>query len=204
MANKNKRKFLPILVIAAAIVLLSAAAIVFDLVKNSRIEVYEDVTRYEKYMSFDNRSADPKWHKWGMDESIWPRKITDAMGIAGYKMVYYDPWDAQYLGWLAVDYPPEEYAAEMKRLREYPSTEYIGYYGVREETAYELAAVFADPYHGFVYALTDGRNRIIYAEQIFCNYFLDLDPEQFIPGDYLLEGFDASRDNPYRNKMLSR
>ncbi len=162
-----------------------------------RVEVYEDISSYAERMSFSDRMADPKWHKWDMDETIWPEKITDSMAVSDYKMVYYDPWDAQYLGYLVVDYPAEEYAAEVERLKSYPSTEYIGYYSVREETTYELLAINADAYYGFVYALTDGSGRIVYAEQIFCNYFMDLDYSRYIPKDYLLDGFDASMDNPY-------
>lgn len=87
-------------------------------------------------------------------------------------------------------------------LKAYPSTEYIGYYGVREETTYDLLAINADPYYGFVYALTDGKGRIIYAEQIFCNYSMDLDYRAYIPEEYLLDGFDASLDNEYELKMM--
>ena len=96
----------------------------------------------------------------------------------------------------------EEYAEEADRLRNYPSTEYTGYYGVVEEKTHELLAVNADPYNGFIYALTDGKSRIIYAEEIFCNYFMDLDYLKYIPEDYLLDGFDARTDNPYRKKMM--
>ena len=60
----------------------------------------------------------------------------------------------------------------------------------------------ADPYYGFVYALTDGEGTIIYAEQIFCNYFLDLDYRDYIPEEYLLDGFDATSGNAYREKMM--
>lgn len=55
----------------------------------------------------------------------------------------------------------------------------------------------------FVYALTDGNHRIIYAEEIFCNYYMDLDYMEYIPQEYLLDGFDASKDNPYRKKMMN-
>ena len=96
------------------------------------------------------------------------------MTIADYKMVYYNPWDAQYLGYLVVDYSNEDYLKESERLKSYQSTDYIGYYSVEEETTYDLLAINADSYNGFVYALTDGKNRIIYAEQIFCNYFMIL------------------------------
>ncbi|MBQ9443234.1 MAG: hypothetical protein IJU43_02945, partial [Lachnospiraceae bacterium] len=94
------------------------------------------------------------------------------MKVSDFKMVYYDPWDKQYLGYLVIDYDPEEYAKEISRLRSYPSTDYIGYYSVEKEHTYDLVAVNADEYQGFVYALTDGKSRIIYAEQIFCNYFM--------------------------------
>ena len=125
------------------------------------------------------------------------------MEVEDYKMVYYNPWDAQYLGYLVMDYPAEEYAAETARLKEYPSTDYVGYYSVTEEHTYELLAVYADEYNGFVYALTDGNSRIIYAEQIFCNYVLDLKYKEYIPEEYLLDGFDAAPGNPYRKKMMN-
>ena len=170
----------------------------------SKPEIYDDISHYSEYMSFDADNTDSKWSKWGMDESIWPEKITDSMDVSDFKMVYYDPWDKQYLGYLVVDYPPEEYAKEISRLRAYPSTDYIGYYGVIEETTYELAAINADEYQGFVYALTDGKSRIIYAEQIFCNYFMDLDYQKYIPEEYLLDGFDATSGNPYEKKMMKK
>ena len=116
----------------------------------------------------------------GMDESIWPQKITNNMHVLDYKMVYYDPWDAQYLGYLEVEYNEDDYQKERARLINHKSTKYIGYYSVEAETTYHLLAINADPYHGFIYALTDGKNRIIYAEQIFCNYFMDLDYKKYI------------------------
>lgn len=36
----------------------------------------------------------------------------------------------------------------------------------------------------------------------FCNYFLDVDIRQYLPDEYLLKNFDASDNNPYRQKML--
>ena len=87
-------------------------------------------------------------------------------------MVYYNPFDAQFLGYLVVDYTPEEYEAEVKRLEEYKST--------------------------------DGEGRIIYAEQIFCNYFMDLDYKEYIPEEYLLDGFDATTETAYYQKMTGK
>ncbi|MBR6951189.1 MAG: hypothetical protein IKH56_05620 [Oscillospiraceae bacterium] len=169
----------------------------------ARVEVYDDQSGYRDRMSFGGAGAGSRWHKWGMDESIWPQTISDESRVADYKMIRYDPWDVQYLGYLVVDYSAADYAAEVERLKAYPSTEYVGYYGVREEETLELLAICADDYYGFVYALTDGVGRIIYAEQIFCNYFMDIDYEKYMPREYLLDGFYARRGNPYRGRRLS-
>ena len=169
-------------------------------------EVYEDITKYNEYMSFSReKTYDEEYYKWsklGMDETIWPSQITDSMNVADYKMVYYNPWDEQFLGYMVVDYSADEYAEEVKRLKEYKSTEYIGYYCVKEEKTYELLAVNADSYYGFVYALTDGKGRIIYGEQLFCNYFMDLDYSKYIPKEYLLDGFDATTKSDYYKKCV--
>jgi len=169
-------------------------------------EVYEDITKYNEYMSFSReKTYDEEYYKWsklGMDETIWPSQITDSMNVADYKMVYYNPWDAQFLGYMVVDYSADEYAEEVKRLKEYKSTEYIGYYCVKEEKTHELLAVNADSYYGFVYALTDGKGRIIYGEQLFCNYFMDLDYSKYIPKEYLLDGFDATTKSDYYKKCV--
>ncbi len=138
-----------------------------------------------------------------MDESIWPRKITGSMKVSDYKMVYYNPWDEQYLGYLVAEYTPEDYAVEAARLKEYPSTDYVGIYSVTEEKSHDLLAINADPYQGFVYALDGGDQRIIYAEEIFCNYIMDLDYEEYIPADYLLDNFNAGEGNPYRKMKMN-
>ncbi|MBR6090299.1 MAG: hypothetical protein IKP86_10225 [Anaerolineaceae bacterium] len=188
---------------AGLIVYLFPVIVMLISVMTAKVEVYDDIASYENYLAYADRDGKNKWSKWDMDESIWPRKITDSMKVSDYKMVYYNPWDAQYLGYLVVEYTPEEYAAETARLRAYPSDDYIGIYSVTEEKIHELLAIHADPYQGFVYALAGDENQIIYAEQIFCNYMMDLDYKQYIPEDYLLDGFNAGKDNPYRKKMMN-
>ena len=172
----------------------------------SPVEEYDDISRYHEFMNFSNgayeEGVDTQWTKWGMDETIWPKDITDDMNVVDYKMVYYNPFDAQYLGYLVIDYDADDYKKELKRLKEYESTEYIGYYCVEEEKTYELLAVNADSYQGFVYALTDGKDRIIYGEQIFCNYFMDLEYEKYIPKEYLLDGFNATTETDYYKLMV--
>lgn len=208
MKEERSKKFKIVLIIAAAIMATVAImyilpfGLLFYSVVSAKEEVYDDISTYSEYMTFDKSAA--KWTKWGMDETIWPKMIMDDMKVADFKMVYYNPWDAQYLGYLVVDYPAEAYEAEIKRLKEYPSTDYIGYYSVKEEKTYDLLAVNADEYQGFVYALTDGKGRIIYAEEIFCNYMMDLDYDKYIPKEYLLDGFDATEGNTYKKEKLKK
>ena len=166
-------------------------------------EVYDDVSRYNDFIG-ENAIEDYYKIKFGMDESIFPKEITENMDVKDYKMVFYDPWDAQYLSYLVVDYNDEDYAKEVARLKEYKSTKYIGIYGVTGFTKYQLLAINADDYQGFVYALTDNENQIIYVELIFCNYVYDLDYEKYINKDYLPDGFDAKQDNDYRKEEMER
>ena len=140
--------------------------------------------------------------KWGMSEEIFPKSI-ESLNIKDFKMVYLDAWDKQYLSYLVVDYEDDEYNKEIERLTNYGIEDYIGYYNVTGFSKYKLVAMESDPYQGFVYALTDSNNRIIYVEMIFCNYFYDIDYQKEIPGEYLPDGFDAKVDNVYRNKMLN-
>ena len=121
------------------------------------------------------------------------------MQIDEYQMTYYNPWDTQHLGYLTVTYEPEDFAKETERLGKIGCTEYLGYYGVTGFAAeYELLAMDADSYEGFAYAICTGKNRITYVVIRFCNYFLDLETEQYIPKKYLPTGFDASKDNEYK------
>ena len=199
--NKTLKR---IIVIAAIVILtpiIFIAGILAMLGFFSRPEVTTDITKYEQIRSGPNVKEEYQ-ERLGLDESIWPNKITDNMEVKDYKMVYWNPFDPQYLGYLVVKYPDSEYRAEIKRLKEYKSTEYKGYYSVTGEEDYELLAVNADPYYGFIYALTDDKNTIIYAEQIFCNGFMDLKYEEYMPKEYFLDGFDASDGNPYRDAFL--
>ena len=168
----------------------------------SKVEVHDNISQYYDFIGI-NAKEEYK-NKWEMDESIFPSKITDKMNVIDYKMVQYNPWDAQYLSYLVVDYNDADYQDEVKRLKEYKSTDYIGYYGVTGFSKYTLLAMYADEYQGFVYALTNNENRIIYVELIFCNYFYDLEYKEYINNDYLPDGFDATNDNEYQKKMLEK
>ena len=207
MKKKEKRRVITIIVIAVAAAVIATAlplvlvmVLMMGSVASAKVEVHDDIAEYQHFIG---ASAEEKYrNKWGMDESIFPAAITPEMDVQDFRMVYYNPWDAQYLAYLTVKYDDAAYAAERVRLEAYPSTDYIGYYSVQEETTYELLAVYADAYQGFVYALTDGEGTIIYAEQIFCNYQMDLDYTQYMDPDYFLDGFDAQTDNPYQKEQM--
>ncbi len=166
---------------------------------SARIEINDDISQYNEYIGEDARE---EYHnKCNMDESIFPTQIAADMNVADYKMIYYNPWDPQYLSYLVVDYDEPSWNLELERLKSYPSTEYVGYYGVSGFTDYDLLAIYADDYYGFVYALTDQNSQqIIYVEIIFCNYFMDIDYKEYIPAEYLPDGFDATVENAYRQE----
>ena len=212
--KKGKRKLgVKVAVITAAVILLLVivrlvaigALVAFLALDGVKAEVYED-TDVSHYMWYMGENAKEEYtHKWGMDESIFPEEITSEMNVTDYKMVYYDPWDAQYLSYLVVDYDEEHYRSELERLEDYDSTEYGGYFGADGFTeGYTLLAMEAHPDFGLIYALSGKDNQIIYVELIFCNYFMDIDYKNMIAEDYLPIGFDATVDNSYRQQRLGK
>lgn len=183
--------------------LLIIGLLIFNSV-TAPIDVYTDVENYHLYMQGE-QALEEFQSKWGMDETIFPEEITADMEVQDFKMVYYNPWDAQYLGYLVVDYNEQDYENEVSRLKSCSSTDYLGNYGVTGfSEEYTLLAMSADDYQGFVYALTDNEDTIIYVELIFCNYFYDLDYEEYIPNEYLPVGFDATQDNAYKKEILGK
>ncbi len=174
-------------------------SLLYLMTNDTKVKVNKDINKYNNYIG--PTALNEYRNKWDMDESIFPMDITKVMNVNDYRMVYYNPWDAQYLSYLVVDYDDDAYKSEMIRLNNYKSTEYKDYYGVTGFSKYSLVAINADPYQGFVYALTDNKNRIIYVELIFCNYYYDLDYKKYINNDYLPDGFDATINNSYARKM---
>ena len=168
---------------------------------SAQVEVNTDIALYNEYMGPNARR---EYHnKRDIDESIFPAHITEDMHVADYKMVYYNPWDPQWLSYLVVDYDNAAWEEELNRLNNCSSTKYIGYYGASGFSHYDLLAVCADEdYEGLVYALADqSSQRIIYVEIIFCNYYMDIDYEEYIDNEYLPDGFDAMPGNSIRRKF---
>lgn len=165
----------------------------------NKTEITTDKSKYQEVIGIN--SKDKYNNKWGMSEKIFPKTISN-IDVKDFKMIYYDPWDKQYLSYLVVDYSKNDYKKEVSRLNKIGIEDYIGYYGVTGFTNYTLLAMESDPYYGFVYAITNDNNRIIYVEMIFCNYFMDINYKKEIPNEYLPNGFDATNNNDYRNKMM--
>ena len=209
--KKKRRIEVKVAVITTVIILmvvfirlaLIGSLIGFLALDSMNAQIYEDtdVSHYLWYMGDD---AQEKYvNKWGMNESIFPNEISNEMNITDYKMVYYDPWDAQYLSYLVVEYEDSFYESEIKRLKEYDSTEYLGYFGAEGFSGeYTLLAMEAHPDFGMIYALSGENNQIIYVELIFCNYFYDIDYKNMICEQYLPIGFDATTESEYRQQRL--
>ena len=198
--QKNVLKVISIVISVIAINLVMVICLLGMLGKYKKCEITTDKSKYQQVIGVkaENKYRD----KLGMSEEIFPKSI-DNLNVSDFKMVYYDPWDKQFLSYLVVDYNEDEYVKEVERLSNYGIEEYIGYYGVTGFTNYKLLAMESDSYHGFVYAITDEKSKIIYVEIIFCNYFMDINYEEQIPNNYLPDGFNAKVDNDYRNRMLN-
>lgn len=163
-------------------------------------EEYRDVSQYSEYRTGENSLE--HFQVDGMQE-IWPEEINDAMLVNDYVMVYYNPWDSNYLGYLSVKYDEDTYDAEVARLAEYPSTDYVGMYGATGFKDYDVLAMTASDY-GFVYAITDWKDTIIYVEMHFPGYGMDIEYEDYIPLEHLPVGLDVSPDNPTRQAVIEK
>lgn len=168
-------------------------------------EVHNDPGEYNLYVH-----ADPyDFTTFSGDRAlIFPETIISDMYVKNFQYTYYNPWDEQYVLYLDVEYSDEAYACEMERLESIGIEEYRKYYTVTGEPSnYDIIAMDSDYYHGFVYAMIpedSSSNEIVYVAIYFCNYFLDLDIHDYLPDEYLLEGFDATSDNPYERQMMNR
>ncbi len=205
----NKKKIVIIVsIVCGVIVLLNALVFLgavfflgFD-IAFSKPEEVRDISKYNEVIGKDSKGNFES--KWGVNEELFPSKIKDSYDVVDFVSVYYNPWDAQYLSLLVIDYNEEDYLEEVKRLNNYGIENYKGIYGATGFNNYRLLAMESDSYYGFIYALTDDDHRIIYVEMIFCNYFMDLDYKNYIKEEYLPVGFDATMDNPYEKEQMRR
>lgn len=172
----------------------------------AKIKVYEDVAEYNEYIHNPEPGGTYQTCNGEMFE-IFPEEIEDTSKVEEFKFVYYNPFDAQYVTYLTIDYDEDEYNKEITRLENLGIEEYKDIYSVSDEpSGYDLVAMNSDPYYGFVYALIpeneEESGKITYVGIWFCNYFLDLDIKDYVPNEYLLKGFDATEGNPYRQSNI--
>ena len=157
-------------------------------------DVSTDVAQYAEYLGEDGKYRTTYF---GTDE-IFPAALPSSAKVEEYYYEYYNPWDANNLGYLVYTCSNEDFAAEYDRLNALERTDYLGVYGT-ESFPYELCAVSADENYGMTYALADSAyNRLIYFGLDFCNYFTDIDYKKHVDAKYLPIGFDAANGNATR------
>ena len=185
--------------LAGALVIGMFAAVFYS----AKVEVTNDISDYNKYVHNGKANSEYGMGNWPVF-NIFPETV-DAKAEE-FQITYYNPWDAQYVVYMTLDYG-DKYDAEIARLQAIGIDDYKGIYTVTgEPEGYDLVAMDSDEYNGFVYAMIpegqDGNTKITYCAIVFCNYFLDLDVHEYIPDKYLLPGFDATDDNLYRKQKL--
>ncbi len=150
-------------------------------------ELVTDISKYEKYLGENGKYK----KNYGTYNDIFPDKIPANAEVDDFCYYYYNPWDASYLGYLVYTCGQEEFEKEYERLVKLPSSENKYIYGATE-FPYELCAVYADDYFGYIYALADReQKRFIYVEIQFANGFSEIDYTQYIDEKYLPVGFCA-------------
>ena len=169
----------------------------------AKVKVTNDISEYNTYIHSREANTEYNMGKQPIFE-IFPDSVNARADE--FQLTYYNPWDPQYVVYMTLDYG-DSYDAEISRLESIGTEDYEGIYSVTgKPEGYDIVAMDSDEYYGFVYAMipenSDGNTKITYCAIVFCNYFLDLDVHGYMPDKYLLKGFDATDENPYREKML--
>lgn len=186
---KKKNRILIILALVAALFITVIAVGVIYWKTQISIKT-TDVSKYTEYLG---KNGEYK-HNFNYYNVIFPDEIPESAEVEKFYYRYYNVWDPCYLGYLVYTCDEEEYQEEYERLKEIKSSANPYIYGA-ESFPYELCAVHADSYYGYIYALADEENqRFIYIEIQFCNGISDIDYEKVIDSQYLPEGFDATRE----------
>ena len=165
---------------------------------DNRLHITTNKTEYNNVIG--SKAKGVYKNKWSMSEEIFPKSIKK-LNVLDFKMINESFIDDQYLSYLVVDYDEKSYQKEIERLKKLGIEKY-NYYEATGFSNYKLLSMDSDKYYGFVYALTDGKSKIIYVEIIFTDYTMSIDYENEIPKEYLPDGFNAKEDNNYRRKMF--
>ena len=170
---------------------------------SAKVKVTNDTADYNTYIHSREIDTEYMMGKQPIFD-IFPETLNAP--VDEFQITYYNPWDPQYIVYMTLDYG-DEYDAEIARLEEIGVEDYEGIYTViGEPEGYDIVAMDSDEYHGFVYAMIPengtGNTKITYCAVVFCNYFLDVDVHDYMKDQYLLPGFDASNNNPYKKQMM--
>lgn len=180
--NKIIKIVLGILMIVIVVIVI---LLLWNIMDNT--EKVTDIAQYEKYLGSNGKYKE----HYNTYNDIFPDVIPENAEVKDFIYYYYNPWDACYMGYLVYSCDVDTYTTEYERLKELSSSEKIYIYGATE-FPYELCAVYADDYYGYIYALADEtKHQFIYVELQFCNGFSDIDYEEYIPQGYLPKGFSA-------------
>ena len=197
--NKSLRTIIIIgTIIGTQIILVLGTILLLNHNYNNRLYKTKDIKEYNNVIG--STSKGKYKDKWSMSEEIFPKSIKK-LNVLDFKMINESFIDDQYLSYLVVDYDEKSYQKEIERLKKLGIEKY-NYYEVTGFSNYKLLSMDSDKYYGFVYALTDGKSKIIYVEIIFTDYTMSIDYENEIPKEYLPDGFNAKEDNNYRRKMF--
>lgn len=179
-----------------------AITMAFSAVFSDSVHVYEDVSEYGRFAG-PEAEQDYLVDSYDLRGDIFPAVIPPEAEATEFKMVYYNPFDPQWLCYLTLQYDADDYAQECERLAAFPKADYAGVFSVTGFPEEPLAVSAGSS--GFLYAIpTPGRSgAVTYVRLEFHNYFYDLDYRDYIPEAYLPLGFDATEDNPYRKACLA-
>ncbi len=140
--------------------------------------------------------------------TVLPASV-DPEAVTEFQYTYWHPWDSEYVLYMTVEYDDASYEAEMERLTALGIDEnYTQYYSVTgEPSGYDLVAIDADERVGFAYAMipegsSEANRSITYVLLYYYHYQIEMDYSKYIPGEYLLQGFDATKDSPYRQEVM--
>lgn len=149
-----------------------------------------DINKYEKYLGSNGKYKE----NYGTYNDIFPDQIPPNAEVQDFRYIYYNPWDACYLGYLVYTCDSDTLEKECERLSKIASSEDKYVYGATD-FPYELCAVYAHDYYGYIYAMVDREHsKLIYVELQFANGFTDIEYKKYIDEKYLPIGFEMSRD----------
>lgn len=165
--------------------------------KDSR-EVVENLAQYEEILGQNGRYK----KNYVEYNDIFPDQLPESADVETFYYEYYNPWDANYLGYLVYTCDEDDFRTEYDRLHKIKSSALPLIYGATG-FPYELCAVYTDEYSGYIYALADVESKtLIYVSLEFCNYFTDIDYEEIIDNRYLPYGFDAKNGNATQSAKI--